>query len=918
MASPNIFTLRKAIRTNLSDHSNFSDSQRKIYKNTFFAYIFGNPYEMTYRTTQLDAELFEDVGYNKFFKTNFVTSWQSQGSAPAPNNTTLYSVSWLDLKKQEQVLSAPKIDYPNYYIMQFMDSATNAVASIGPRTSPSYGEAQDFLIVGPDSSYYDQEIWSADVETVDGLKTLPIIRTGTNITWVVMRQFVNGLDVGSMEEVYELNSGSEQEGGGFQLASLKTYQEEGEVPWEAPKSDLDTEGLRILLFGSAPNQSAYRYFKQMGRGLKKNPIPKYQNFGEGETGVQVPSYTLWQGNRNPDQTSNLYPTDDWYEATAMDALNKKRILRKLSAIGLSEKGFFPAFDVSENSKLSSAYAFRAAYRDALKWLQGYAQNAITGRKKYNYWGPNNEGLGSYDNNDKGFVTRAIAVIEGGSANAPVDATYPTANYDSDKNKLISTYNYSVTIPANSKISKSSQDNPSAQIFGPASGVSSLSIYQVNDGYAYSPNIIANSINNTAYTPVETTGTFVMESIGGESYLALEVEKPFNFLGDSSAGMAMIFRDDDARDYGLQAGEIYYMKDYVYQDDGDKISFVFSDEYKFDFNRLGVNGTAGIPKPGTGKVGDVVVPDAKVGDTVELGFINPVGTLGNYQLAVNDPKTGSLIESSNSYIIDLNATSASVENLENWLPSPQALTKAAAGFQVMARYYYPNQSGDLLKNPRWYKGSVLPKDPSYSPPAVERGSLARLNTWGSLDQNLLDAKNDLVWPEDSYTPFPVKEDYSENVIGTILDFTYLNSSVGDLNVTFEISSESSRSSRNVELQFAEVDSFLGGIDDGVIRKLPGDPGYKRALRQNYVGSAFEVTGETVEHQVSLEAGKIYAPVVKAGQRSYLPFDDFNPTRRTDRRFAFASADATSFQFESSRIASLDPDDGLFSLVSVEMA
>ena len=64
MASPNIFTLRKAIRTNLSDHGNFSDSQKKIYKNTFFAYIFGNPYEMTYRTTQLDAELFEDVGYN--------------------------------------------------------------------------------------------------------------------------------------------------------------------------------------------------------------------------------------------------------------------------------------------------------------------------------------------------------------------------------------------------------------------------------------------------------------------------------------------------------------------------------------------------------------------------------------------------------------------------------------------------------------------------------------------------------------------------------------------------------------------------------------------------------------------------------------------------------------------------------------
>ena len=109
-----------------------------------------------------------------------------------------------------------------------------------------------------------------------------------------------------------------------------------------------------------------------------------------------------------------------------------------------------------------------------------------------------------------------------------------------------------------------------------------------------------------------------------------------------------------------------------------------------------------------------------------------------------------------------------------------------------------------------------------------------------------------------------------------------------------------------------------IDDGLIRVFPGDEGYKRALKKNYVGSAFEVTADTVEHQVTLEAGKIYTPVVKAGKKSYLPFDDFNPARRTDRRFAFASADATSFQFESSRIAGLDPDDGLFTLVSVEMA
>lgn len=913
-------TLKRAIRDGLSDYSSFSAQQRKIYRNTYFAYVWATAYEMTYRTTQLDATLFEGVGTNKFFKADFVANWLSQGSAPAPNNTALYTIAWLDLKGEDQVLSVPEIDYPNYYIMQLMDSAVNAVASIGPRTLPAYGEAQDFLIVGPDSQYYDQNIWSVDIDTEEGSKTLPLIRSGNNTTWVVMRQFVNSLDVESIKDVYEINTGSESEGGGFQLASLSTYQSEGSVPWEEPNSTLDYEEFNLLVYGSAPNRSAVRFFRQAGKGFRKNPLPSHVNYGEEETNVSIPSYTLWQGTRNPDQEEDRYPLDDWFEPSSMRAPNQKRVLKKLSSIGLTEKGFLPTFDTSDQDVASLAHAFRSAYRDALNWLQDYSQTAITGRRRTNYWGPNNVGLGAYDNDDQGFVTRAIAVIEGGSANVPVDATYPTANVDSDNKDLISTYNYSLTIPANSRIETVSEEEPSAQIIGPASGVSSFSIYQVNDGYAYSPNIIPNSINNLHYTPVDTVARFKRQRLDGEVFLTLEVDTPYLFNGDASLGMAFVFGRGGER-YGLESNSIYYLKDYVYKDNERRIRFTFSDIYEFDYNPAGIEGTAGIPKPGSGTVGSVVVPDASHGDRVSLGFVNPVGTLGDFQLSVNNPETGELVETDSNYVFELDATKASIENPSNWLPSPYASTKEASGFQVMARYYYPNQSGDRIDHPRWYEGSVLPKQPTYSPPAVERESLARLNTWDVITGELVNQnRNDDVWAADSVAPFSRKDGYSKNIIGTFLDFSYLKPSAGELDIRFSVYSEAdSANGRTPELQFVEVDSIFGGLGrGGRLAKLPGERGYKRLLRKNLVGEPIEITNTAVEHEVTLEAGKIYAPLIRQGRRQYLPFDDFNPSIITDRRFAFTGTDATSFLFEYSRIPSIDPNDGLFSLISVNVA
>lgn len=93
-----------------------------------------------------------------------------------PNNDTLYSIAWLDLTNEGQVLSVPDMG-GRYYVMPFMDAWTNVFASVGTReTGVKKG---DYLITGPN--------WQGEVP--DGLSQ---IKAPTNMVWLIGRIQING------------------------------------------------------------------------------------------------------------------------------------------------------------------------------------------------------------------------------------------------------------------------------------------------------------------------------------------------------------------------------------------------------------------------------------------------------------------------------------------------------------------------------------------------------------------------------------------------------------------------------------------------------------------------------------------------------------------------------------------------------
>ncbi|NOY17683.1 MAG: DUF1254 domain-containing protein [Gammaproteobacteria bacterium] len=64
-----------------------------------------------------------------------------------PNNDTLYSTAWLDLRREPLVISVPDVPVARYYSLQFIDAFVYNFAYIGQRTTGS--QAGNYLVYGP-------------------------------------------------------------------------------------------------------------------------------------------------------------------------------------------------------------------------------------------------------------------------------------------------------------------------------------------------------------------------------------------------------------------------------------------------------------------------------------------------------------------------------------------------------------------------------------------------------------------------------------------------------------------------------------------------------------------------------------------------------------------------------------------------
>ncbi|WP_052418372.1 DUF1254 domain-containing protein [Pseudooceanicola atlanticus] len=93
----------------------------------------------------------------------------------APNNDTLYSNAWLDLRQGPAVIDLPETG-DRYISVAVMDMWTDNIAILGTRTTG--GSGGRYTIVGPD----------AGTEGIEG----PVIRSTTPICWVLARILVAG------------------------------------------------------------------------------------------------------------------------------------------------------------------------------------------------------------------------------------------------------------------------------------------------------------------------------------------------------------------------------------------------------------------------------------------------------------------------------------------------------------------------------------------------------------------------------------------------------------------------------------------------------------------------------------------------------------------------------------------------------
>ncbi len=160
-----------------------------------------------------------------------------------PNVDTYYSIAWLDLEKEPQVLSVPATD--RYYLLPLLDAYSNVFASPGTRTTGT--DAQTFLIAGPD--------WRGETPA-----DLTLIQAPTNTVWMIGRIQVNSPEDGAtiVREIQD----------DMQLVPLSAY---GTDDYEVPQGIVKPEHQDIVPVKTIQTLDVNTYLNRMAELMVSNP-----------------------------------------------------------------------------------------------------------------------------------------------------------------------------------------------------------------------------------------------------------------------------------------------------------------------------------------------------------------------------------------------------------------------------------------------------------------------------------------------------------------------------------------------------------------------------------------------------------------------------------------------------------------------
>jgi len=150
------------------------------------AYIFAYPMLENYRTMFFQTSEWGGFNFYNHVKTLF---GPDNRTVVRPNNDTIYSTAWLDLRSEPVVVMLPAVS-DRYYSLQLVDIYTHNFAYAGTRVTGT--AATNVLVAGP--------YWKGDIpSSIDD-----VFRSEGNFVYCVMRTAVNSELQGDLDKVQKI------------------------------------------------------------------------------------------------------------------------------------------------------------------------------------------------------------------------------------------------------------------------------------------------------------------------------------------------------------------------------------------------------------------------------------------------------------------------------------------------------------------------------------------------------------------------------------------------------------------------------------------------------------------------------------------------------------------------------------------
>ena len=243
-----------------------------------------------------------------------------------PNQDTLYSPAFLDLKKP-LVLQIPSIS-DRYYTLQFVDAYTNNFMFIGARTNVTSGGS--YIITGPN--------WN---ETIPA--PLVQIKSPTNLAMILTRILVNGTsDVPNVHAIQDK----------FKLSKLEGNLNSTTSSLSELGTNLSLNSLNTSHVSPQPEfipKTGIKIFDEIGKDMIDNPPYDYDDI------VMAKFRSIGIG---PDLTPSLTANITIKQALRMGIINGERLIgQKVNNLGTKMNGWSVNLDTGN---YKNDYLLRAA------------------------------------------------------------------------------------------------------------------------------------------------------------------------------------------------------------------------------------------------------------------------------------------------------------------------------------------------------------------------------------------------------------------------------------------------------------------------------------------------------------------------------------------------------------------------------